>query len=640
MTWFRSARICLAAFFIAAICIPLNSCGGSGSGDQLILPTFSAVAVDGLSATSDQVAPLTPAEIDILISRAAQAIDTPGMIVAVVDRVGRPLGIWSRNPAPTEDDVNIAVSIARTGAFMSSSQGPITTRTLEFISTFHFPSVFGDLTRNPIPNNAFTLAPSLASQRETLAVPQTPQGPLWQIFSSNRGAPYAGQDITNAGLGGAVPTQYSTPSNGFTDMRLPSPGRVDINGNLIPNMPGTGLTYLSGGIPIYKKTPDSVNNVGTQPTFPARVVGGMGVYATDATGVPQPDAAEFACIFGLGAIDLNGVKKAETNFGTPADMLMNAAQDLNFFFPFSVVPPAGLIFLVGVTLPYVNDPVRPTGVNPGTFANDGVNGLVLRGSIEGMQQPFGWIIGPNADPLGNLTQADVQRIVDQGIAYADGTRAAIRVPNGSATKMVFAITNLNGEILGAFRMEDAPVFSYDVSITKARCVTYLSSYPGGNPNMDPADAQILNDANIPTGIAGTPGEFGVAITTRTLAFLSQPFFPPGIDTSGTKPGPLFPFASQNADPNQFNLMANAAPNPGFQSGVIFFPGAAPLYKNGSLVGGFGVSGDGVEQDDFVTAGGYTGFEPPAAIRADQFKFEGIRLPYFKFPQFPGPGGKF
>ncbi len=623
MTSFRPGRVLLAFVVVLAACGPLNSCGGgSGSGDTIFLPVFASVA------------PLTSAEVDILIQRAAQAVDTPGLIVAVVDRVGRPLGIWSRNPNPTEDDVNIAVSIARTGAYMSSSQGPITTRTLEFISTFHFPSVFGDLTRSPIPNNAFTLAPSLASQHETIAVAQTPQGPLWQIYSSNRGAPYAGQDIINAGLGGVVTTQYSPPSNGFADMRIPSPGRVDINGNPIANVAGTGLTYLAGGNPIYKngipgaQTPDNL----------ARVCGGLGVYATDALGIPQPDTAEFATIFALGGIELDGTKKAETNFGQPATALANPAQDLNFFFPFSIVPPVGRIFLVGITLPYVKNPVRPAGVNPGMFVNDGVNGLTLRNSLPGGEQPFGWIIGPNADPLGNLSQADVQNIIDQGIAFADGTRAAIRLPAGSATKMVFAVTNLNGEILGAFRMEDSPIFSYDVSITKARCVTYLSSYPGGNPNMDPADAALLNAAGIPTGVAGTPGEFGVAITTRTLAFLTQPFFPPGIDFSGTTPGPLFPLASQNADPTQFNLMANAVPSPGFQSGVIFFPGATPLYQNGILVGGYGVSGDGVEQDDFVTAGGFVGFEPPPAIMADKFKFQGVRLPYFKFPQFPGPGG--
>jgi hypothetical protein len=53
------------------------------------------------------------------------------------------------------------------------------------------------------------------------------------------------------------------------------------------------------------------------------------------------------------------------------------------------------------------------------------------------------------------------------------------------------------------------------------------------------------------------------------------------------------------------------------------------------VGGLGVSGDGVEQDDLVTAFAAGGFEPPEAIRADQFFFNGVRLPYYKFPQNPG-----
>ena len=58
----------------------------------------------------------------------------------------------------------------------------------------------------------------------------------------------------------------------------------------------------------------------------------------------------------------------------------------------------------------------------------------------------------------------------------------------------------------------------------------------------------------------------------------------------------------------------AGPN---QSGVVFFPGSVPLYRNGVLVGGLGISGDGVDQDDYVAAGGSAGFEAPAAIRADQ-----------------------
>jgi hypothetical protein len=42
----------------------------------------------------------------------------------------------------------------------------------------------------------------------------------------------------------------------------------------------------------------------------------------------------------------------------------------------------------------------------------------------------------------------------------------------------------------------------------------------------------------------------------------------------------------------------------------------------------------VDQPDFVTAGGTTGFEVPAGIRSDQFIDRGVRLPYFKFPHKP------
>ena len=67
---------------------------------------------------------------------------------------------------------------------------------------------------------------------------------------------------------------------------------------------------------------------------------------------------------------------------------------------------------------------------------------------------------------------------------------------------------------------------------------------------------------------------------------------------------------------------------------MFFPGALPLYRNGVLVGGLGISGDGVEQDDFLTAAGATGFEAPGNIRADQIFDQGVRLPYLTFPRNP------
>jgi hypothetical protein len=71
-----------------------------------------------------------------------------------------------------------------------------------------------------------------------------------------------------------------------------------------------------------------------------------------------------------------------------------------------------------------------------------------------------------------------------------------------------------------------------------------------------------------------------------------------------------------------------------QNGVVFFPGSVPLYKNGALVGGLGISGDGVEQDDFISGEASTAFAAPTGIRADQLVVRGVRLPYLKFPRNP------
>jgi hypothetical protein len=71
-----------------------------------------------------------------------------------------------------------------------------------------------------------------------------------------------------------------------------------------------------------------------------------------------------------------------------------------------------------------------------------------------------------------------------------------------------------------------------------------------------------------------------------------------------------------------------------QNGIVFFAGASPLYNGSSLTGGLGVSGDGIEQDDYVTYFGAGTFLPPQNIWADQVKVDGARLPMFKFPRQP------
>ena len=196
------------------------------------------------------------------------------------------------------------------------------------------------------------------------------------------------------------------------------------------------------------------------------------------------------------------------------------------------------------------------------------------------------------------------------VVIANQARAAILLPLGSKTRMMIAVSDLHGKLLGLFRMADATIFSIDVSVAKARNVVFLSGL-----------------SRLPSDLPGVP--MGTAVTSRTISFGAQPLFPPGID--GSSPGPFFQlFLNDVATPCR---QGSQPPNAN-QSGIVFFPGSVPLFQNGQMVGGLGVSGDGVEQDDLVTAGGATGFAPPPDIRADRVEIDKVRLPFFKFPRNP------
>ena len=71
-----------------------------------------------------------------------------------------------------------------------------------------------------------------------------------------------------------------------------------------------------------------------------------------------------------------------------------------------------------------------------------------------------------------------------------------------------------------------------------------------------------------------------------------------------------------------------------QNGVVFFPGSAGVYLGGKLAGGFGASGDGVDEDDVVTYSSVVGFDPLSSKRVDQYFYRGVRLPYQEFDLNP------
>jgi uncharacterized protein GlcG (DUF336 family) len=190
-------------------------------------------------------------------------------------------------------------------------------------------------------------------------------------------------------------------------------------------------------------------------------------------------------------------------------------------------------------------------------------------------------------------------------------------------------------LLGLYRMPDATVFSIDVAVAKSRNVTYFSSR-----GIDPLDTMDCPGVDDCLGAAFPPG---TAITNRTLSFGAQPYFPSGIPgnlpgfPNGLEPGP---FRSTFIYDSNHLCTNGLEPSNGRQNGIVFFPGSTPIYRDDVLVGGFGISGDGVEQDDIVTVSGARastgarGFLPAPRIRADQVLVRGVRLPFVKFNRRP------
>jgi uncharacterized protein GlcG (DUF336 family) len=274
------------------------------------------------------------------------------------------------------------------------------------------------------------------------------------------------------------------------------------------------------------------------------------------------------------------------------------------------LPAPGAVYVNGFQLPFINHVVKNSlgPAPPDVQAASAPGGSFQFPPRNGSAVPDGWLIGPQSGAA--LSSADVNTIVQNAVSTATLTRAAIRLPLNSRARMVISVVDTDGSILGLYRMPDSTIFSIDVAVTKARNVVYFSG-----PNRDARD------------LAGLPSN--TAVTNRTIGFGAQIYFPSGI--WNTAPGPFYQmYLDDLANPC---TQGHQAPGPN-QSGIVFFPGSSPLYRDGRLIGGLGVSGDGVDQDDFVTAGGANSFEAPPGIRADQFSIRGVRLPYLFFPRNP------
>ncbi|MBI1832564.1 MAG: heme-binding protein, partial [Planctomycetes bacterium] len=601
---------------------------------------------------------LTTSQVSTLLQRAAGATASDDAIIAVVDRNGRILGVRveghvsaavTGNSDVLDFSIDGAVALARTAAFFSTSATPLTSRTIQFISQ-------STITQREVNSYTFISNPTSTTGGPGFVAPigigghfppgvaNTPQVDLFGIEHTNRDM------LVNPGPNGVLNTPFD---GGFGADDVGLTGRFNINPAFIPagkttfaplsyfdtiktavnqrnpvqdHVASRGVGTLPGGIPIYK---DGV------------LLGGIGVFFPGATGFASEENSMLSRDYNPNKIDrsleaefialsaVGGSKAAGFPIGTIAGIPALSGFDLPF----------PRIDLVGITL----DTVGPGGAQgPRTLVNyvtsyfgigtgNPNSGMLMDVTsvagvkfVAGAPAPDGWLVTPHAGV--GLSAAQVQEIIVQGINQANQTRAQIR-PLGTMTRMVLAAGDSKGEVLGLYRMPDSPMFSINVAVSKARNAAYYNDA-----------AQLL----APDKLAGIPA--GTALTARTFRYVALPRFPEGIDPAppGVWSTLTDPGVNRNTGLNTGAALPISAivsilgydafhPNTNFHqssanaSGVVFFPGSSGVYVNGKIVGGFGVSGDGVDEDDVVTSAGIVGYGPSLAIQVDQFFFGGVRL---------------
>ncbi len=628
------ARLAARAGGLAA-CLVLAACGG-GSG--------SAGSTAECQPNCNASAPfLTADDVKRVIAQAvaeAAARQKPATI-AVVDRVGNVLAVYQMTGARPRFDIRsgrpivggldgiedtlpstvAAIAKAITGAYLSSAGNAFSTRTAGQIVQEHF--LPGEL--------------------------QAPAGPLFG-------------------------TQFSSLSCSDVMRNL-------AHGTVGPKRSPLGLSADPGGLPLYKG---------------GAVVGGIGVMADGVYGLDlkitdtDEDVDELVAVAG------------ERGFAPPDDIRADriTADGKTFRFVDSesiLTDPAKAPAFDGLPGALVAvDGYVDAGVHAGVAFGTPASGYRAATGPFAALSAFTLVDAANAERFppragsgpGALTAAEVSQILQEGIKVALRSRAQIRRPLGSYAEVSVSVVDLNGDVLGLVRTADAPIFGTDVAVQKGRTALFFSRPDAGALLQGrPAAAYLAPmgaGVTVPieaysAAMRSFLGEAGsldgrTAFSTRAIGNLHRPFYPDGIE--GSPPGPLSKPYSEWSPFNvgfQLDLIYNqfiraalgdtstgcagrapagapaGTPDGGIallRNGVQIFPGGVPVYRNGVLIGGVGISGDGVDQDDMVALLGLanaaaalgTGIgNAPQAMRADQLTPLGIRLRYAQCPQAPFNG---
>lgn len=646
--------------------LALGSCGGGGgsnpdntSAGPIAPPNPGPQSVYDVPALES----LSISDVESIVSQAVLEAEAQGIkaVIAVSDRVGNILAVYQMTdaeptiqirPGPNGEDTGFqgldvpraaaAISKAVTGAYLSSSGNAFSTRTASMIVQEHFP---------PGPYTAGLESGPLFGVQFS----QLPCSDLMQRFGPDDNL--TGPKRAPLGLS-ADPGGLPLYKNGFVV------GGIGISGDdeygLDPDISDVDsdpeeLVAIAGAFGFAAPAEIRAERVsvdGTLLRFTDREERHLLSDPTSAPGLSLMPASDGSLISITGYFDATNGVVAGTAYGSAASGIRDALDSEN--------DNPNLYILVGA---------------------DGTNRFPPRAGTDGGA-------GEVTEPL---TANEVRVLLDEAAIVMARARAQIRRPLNSPAQVSISIVDTRGQILAVARSPDAPIFGTDVSLQKARTATFFSGRHAADDLLGTTRSPIIAQASgvadeDVNGTVQTARDFlddsdaltgAFAFADRSGGNLARPYFPDG--QLGTINGPLSlpinewsPFATGlQASLIKDNVLEHATfvvggintdtarrctflppvsstePNQNrLQNGIQIFPGSVPIYRGNTLVGGIGVSGDGIDQDDMISFLGLhnaglrlgTINNAPAEIRADQIEVavgsDSVRLRYISCPFNP------